>query len=137
MSFKNPKNLIVVVSVVAALMAGTVLLGGYAKSNATDNEAPVKACQATASEGCCPSMANTAAFAQVTGDVQTATGCSGTPCKTGCPKPCCAGENAEGCDNPCPIPCPKPCCAEDGPKGCCGTAGATGCPMTAAKTAAE
>ena len=132
MSFKNPKNLIVVVSVVAALMAGTVLLGGYANSNASDTEVPVKACQGNMAG--CPMMAQNAAFAQVSGDVQTATGCSGTPCTTGCPKPCCAGENAEGCcDNPCPIPCPKPCCAEDGPKGCCGTAGMTGCPMTAAE----
>ena len=136
MSFKNPKNLIVVVSVVAALMAGTVLLGGYANSNAADNEAPVKACQGDM--GGCQMMANSDAFATVSGEVQTETGCLKTPCKTSCPKPCCAGENAEGCcDNPCPIPCPKPCCAEDGPKGSCGTAGASGCPMTAAKTAAQ
>ena len=135
MSFKNPKNLIVVVSVVAALMAGTVLLGGYANSKPADNEAPVKACQEKMAG--CPMTAQTAAFAQVSGPVQTATGCSETPC-AGCPKPCCVGGDAEGCcENPCPIPCPKPCCAEDGPKGCCGTAGATGCPMTAAKTAAE
>ena len=136
MSFKNPKNLIVVVSVVAALLAGTVLLGGFANSTPGGNESPVKACQGNM--GGCPMMANSDAFATVSGDVQTATGCSKTPCKTCCPKPCCSGENAEGCcDNPCPIPCPKPCCAEDGPKGCCGTAGATGCPMTAAKTVAQ
>ena len=116
MSFKNPKNLIIVVSVVAALMAGTVLLGGYANLNTADNEAPAKGCQASGDTGCCPSMANPAAFSQVTRDVQTESGCYGKPGKTGCPKPC---------------------CAEDGPKGCCGTAGATGCPMTAAKTAAE
>lgn len=114
MSFKYPKNVIVVVSVVAALLAGTVLLGGYAGSQPTDTEAPVKACQAK--EGCCPSMANSAAFAQVSGDVPTA---------TDCPKPCC-GED-----------CPKPCCAEKPAEGCCKTAEATGCPMTAAKTAAE
>ena len=127
MSFKNPRNLIVVVSVIAALMAGTVLLGGYASSKPADNVAPAKACQGNM--GGCPMMGNSAAFAQVSGDVQTATGCSGTPCTMGCPKPCCAGGDADGvCDNPCPIPCPKP---------CCGTAGATGCPMTAAKTAAE
>lgn len=143
MSFKNPKKLIVVGVVVAALLAGTVLLGGYAISNAavSDTEAPVKACQATESSGCCPAKANAEAntaanstvFALVSGEVQTATDSSGTPSTTDCPKPCCADENAEGCDNPCP----KPCCAEDGPKGCGETAGATGCPMTAAKTAAE
>jgi hypothetical protein len=129
MSFKNPRNLIVVISVIAALTAGTVLLGGYANSKPADNEAPVKACQASGGNGCCPMMANSAAFAQVSGLVQTVTASSETPCTTGCPKPCCAGGDAEGiCDNPCPFPCPKP---------CCGTAGATGCPMTAAKTAAE
>lgn len=121
MSFKNPKNLIVVISVIAALMAGTVLLGGYANSKPADNEAPVKACQGNMAG--CPMMTQMAS-----------TDGSGTPCTTGCPKPCCAGENAEGCcENPCPIPCPKPCCAEDGPKGCCGMDGMTGCPMTAAE----
>ena len=135
MSFKNPKNLIVVVSVVAALLAGTVLLGGYASSKQADSEAPIKGCQSTEGKGCCPAMANSATFATVSGPVQTATSSSGTPCTTCCPKPCCAEDGC--CENPCPIPCPKPCCAEDGPKGCCGTAGATGCPMTAAKTAAE
>jgi len=122
MSFKYPKNVIVGVSVVAALLAATVLLGGYANSKPADTQAPVKACQASGAG--CPMMAMQA----------ESTGCPKTPCITGCPKPCCAGENAEGvCDNPCPIPCPKPCCAEDAPKGCCGMAGATGCPMTAAE----
>ena len=37
MSIKNPKNLIVVISAVAALMGGTVLLGGYANSKPADN----------------------------------------------------------------------------------------------------
>lgn len=132
MSFKNPKNLIVVGVVVAALLAGTVLLGGYANSKAagTDTEAPVKACQATEDQGCCPAMANSAAFAQVSGDVQIETTSSETPktcCpKPCCPKPCCAEDGC--CENPCPFPCPKP---------CCGTAGSTGCPMTATKTAAQ
>lgn len=115
MSFKNPKNLIVIGCVVAALLAGTVLLGGYANSKATA-EAPAKACQATNSDAGCPAKANQAAFAQVSGDVQTATGCSETPC----------GEE-----------CTKPCCAEDTPKGCCGSSESTGCPMKATKTAAE
>jgi len=125
MSFKNPRNLIAVISVIAALMAGTVLLGGYANSKPADNVAPAKACQGNM--GGCPMMAQMAS-----------TDGSGTPCTTGCPKPCCADGNAEGCcENPCPIPCPKPCCVEDGPKGCCGTAGATGCPMTATETAVQ
>ena len=135
MSFKNPKNLIVVVSVIAAFMAGTCLLGGYASSKPADTDAPVKACQAKA--GGCPMMAGSGAVAKMAAQDES-TDCTKTPCAEGCPKPCCAGGNAEGCcDNPCPIPCPKPCCAEEGPKGCCGTAGATGCPMTDVKTAAE
>jgi len=136
MSFKNPKNLIAVVSLVAALLAGTVLIGGYANSNAAENEAPVKACQGKMAG--CPMTAQTASCPKMMGAQAEMAGCSGTPCTEGCPKPCCAAGDAEGiCENPCPFPCPKPCCAEDGPKGCCGTAGATGCPMTATKTAAE
>ena len=98
MNFKNQKNLMVMISVVAALLTGTVLLGAYAgiKPAGTGSESTVK-------------------------------GCNGTPCTTECPKPCCSEKSAEGCDNPCPIPCPKPCCAEDAPKGCCGTAETTGC----------
>jgi hypothetical protein len=135
MSFKYPKNVIVGVSVIAALLAGTVLLGGYAGSQPADTEAPAKACQASASKGCCPSMAKTASWPQVAAQTES-TGCTKTPCTEGCPKPCCAGENVEGaCDNPCPIPCPKPCCAEEGQKNCCGTAEAKGC--CAAKTAEQ
>ena len=120
MSFKYPKNVIVGVSVIAALLAATVLLGGYANSKPADAEAPVIACQASGAG--CPMMAMQA----------DSTGCSKTPCAEGCPKPCCAGENAEGaCDNPCPIPCPKPCCAEEG---CCGTAEAKGCCAAEAAT---
>ena len=136
MSIKNPKNLIAVVSLVAALMAGTVLLGGFANSNAADNEAPVKACQGKMAG--CPMTAQMASSPQMMAAQADSAGCSGTPCTTGCPKPCCAGGDAEGiCENPCPIPCPKPCCSEDDPKGCCGTAGAAGCPMTAAETAVQ
>ena len=137
MSFKYPKNVIVVVSVIAALLAGTVLFGGYANSKPAGNEVPAKACQA--SGGGCPMMAASAAGCPKMMAAQMAsTDDSGTPCTMGCPKPCCAGGNTdEICDNPCPFPCPKPCCVQDGPQGYCGTAGATGCPMTATETAAE
>ena len=82
MSFKNPKNLIVVVSVVAALMAGTVLLGGYANSK-------------PAGTGC-PMMAGSAGCPKMACAEQTASGCSEKPCTTDCTKPCCA-EDSEGC----------------------------------------
>jgi len=127
MSIKYPKNVIVVVSVIAALLAATVLLGGYANNKPANTQAPAKACQSNMAG--CPMTAQTASCPKMMVDQDESTGCPKTPCTTGCPKPCYAGGNAEGaCDNPCPIPCPKPCCAEEG---CCGTAGATGCPMTA------
>ena len=132
MSVKYPKNVIVVVGVLAALLGATVLLGGYANSSPAGNEAPAKACQAEGGMACCPMMAQTASCPKMMAAQAESTDGSGMPCMTGCPKPCCAGENAEGiCDNPCPIPCPKPCCEEGG---CCGS---TGCPMTAAETAVQ
>jgi len=125
MSIKNPKNLIAVVGVIAALMAGTVLLGGYANSNAADNDAPVKACQGKMAG--CPMTAQMASSSQMMAAQADSAGCSKTPCKAECPKPCCFEEGC--CENPCPIPCPKPCCAEGG---CCSEAEKAGCcPMTA------
>lgn len=121
MNFRYPKNVIVGVSVVAALLAATVLLGGYANSTPAATEAPAVACQA--SGGCCPMMAASAGCPKMTAARTASTDETGTPCTTGCPKPCCAGGDAEGvCDNPCPVPCPKPCCAEEGV-----------CPMAAAE----
>lgn len=132
MSAKNQKNLIVVVSVAAALLAGTILLGGYANSAPAGNEAPAKACQAKGNMAGCPMITQTATSSctKMMAAQAESTGCSGTPCTTGCPKPCCGEEGC--CETPCPIPCPKPCCAEEG---CCGTAEKAGCcPMTAAQT---
>ena len=124
MSFKNPKNLIVIIGVIAALMAGTVLLGGYASSKPADMESLAKV-------GCCPMMAGLAECQKMMAAQVEMTGCSETPCMTDCPKPCCAEGSECCCDNPCPVPCTKPCCAEGG---CCGSAG---CQKTAAKTKAE
>lgn len=123
MSFKYPKNVIVGVSIVAALLGATVLLGGYANIKPAVMQAPTKGCPASGS--CCPGMAQTASYQATMAAQMASTDDSGTSC----PKPCCAGDPAEGCDNPCP----KPCCADEAPKGCCGTAEATGCPMSAAE----
>ena len=114
MSFKNPKNLIVVVSVLAALMAGTVLLGGYANSKPADSEAPVKACQGKMTG--CPIMAASEQAAS-----------------------CCAEKQANGtCEMPCPVDCPKSCCAGTPAEGCCGTAEKAGCCAAGAEeTAAQ
>ena len=128
MSFKNPKNLIVVVSVLAALMAGTVLLGGYANSKPADSEAPVKACQGKMTG--CPIMAASDQAASCCAEKQ-ANGTCEMPCPTDCPKPCCA-------DKPCPVDCPKPCCAGTPAEGCCGTAEKAGCCAAGAEeTAAQ
>jgi hypothetical protein len=117
MSIRYPKNVIVGFSVVAALLAATVLLGGYANSNQATTDSPAMACQASGTG--CPMMASSAANPQMMATQAES---------TDCPKPCCAGEKVEGaCDNPCPIPCPKPCCTEDAPKGCYGAAEAAGC----------
>ena len=93
MSFKNPKNLIVVVSVVVALLAGTVLLGGYANSKPAGDGCSMKGGSAT-----CSKMA---------GAEQNASGCCGTPCTEDCPKPCCVKEA------------PKGCCGTSESTGCC------------------
>lgn len=111
MSIKYPKNVIVGVSIVAALLGATVLLGGYAniKPAVTDSQAPVKACQASGSF--CPAMAQPASQAMAAAQM-VSTDHSGKPCTTVCPKPC---------------------CADDAPKGCCGASEPTECPMSAAE----
>jgi len=124
MSAKNQKNLIVVISVAAALLAGTVLLGGFVSSApaGSDTQAPAKACQAEVNMAGCPMMAQTASCPKMMAAQTESTGCSKTSCKAGGQKPCCGEKGC--CETPCPIPCPKQCCAEDG---CCGTAEAVGC----------
>jgi hypothetical protein len=121
MGFKYPKKVIAGVGLVAVLLAATVLLSGYANSKAA--EEPVITCQGPGS--CCPMAAQTASCPKMAAAQMASTDGSATPCTTGCPKPCCAGEAVEGCDNPCPIPCPKPCCEK---------AGTTVCPMAAAES---
>jgi hypothetical protein len=117
MRLKYPKNMFLGISV-AALLVGMVFLGGYANIKPANTQPPIKACQASGS--CCPASAPMASYQAATDAQMASTDDSGTLC----PKPCCAGDAAEGCDNPCPIPCPKPCCR---------TADSTGCPMSAAE----
>lgn len=105
MNIKYPNNIIVVVSIVAVLLGGTILLSGYAVSKPADTTAPTK-------QGCCPAMAQTAACQQMASMQAEAKACDMTPCTEKAADDC--------CDDPCPVPCPKPCCAEDAPKSCCG-----------------
>ena len=140
MSAKNQKNLIVVGGVIAALLAGTVLLGGYAKYAPANVESNV------AAQGCpgCP-MAKGAAcgayFAENTeasASSQVAAAFNPETCPAGRTEPCCA-ENPprECCGEPCPLDCPKPCCEPcppDCPKPCCAEqVEAVGCCQAAAK----
>ena len=137
MSLRNHRNLVIVVGVVVALLAATVLLGGYANivPAGSDADSQAKGCPAAAGKACCPMSGGSAVCPKVSADQQAQTGSAGTPCVAGCPKPCCA-EQAEGCcPTPCPIPCPKPCCVVEAGEGCCGTSGPAACCAGLAETA--
>ncbi|MHC4426207.1 MAG: hypothetical protein ACYSYV_08935 [Planctomycetota bacterium] len=129
MSLGNQKNVIIFVAVAAALVAGTVLLAGYADilPAASDKDSQVKACPAADGNVSCQAKTDSAAFPTVCAAGEAATGCCGKPCPPDCTKPCCSGEAPAGC---CGKPvAPKPCCPGVAPTGCCpkpGTADAAG-----------
>ena len=140
MSLKNRKNLVIFVGVVAALLVGTVLLGGYTNlvPAGSDTASQVKACQAAGGGACCPVATNAASCPKVYDAQQAPAGCSETPCTPGCPKPCCSGDAATGCcGKPCPLPCPKPCCAGEAATGCCGMTGQSACCAGATNAATQ
>jgi hypothetical protein len=136
MSFKNQKSLVVVAGVIAALLAGTVLLGGYAKSvpaksDTTNSQTKAKTgCPMTSAylaengEASCPHMAKAAFNAKA--------------CSAGRTEPCCAEDPPlDCCPKPCPLDCPKACCAKEAAaSGCAGSAGATGACCPAATSTA-
>ena len=112
MSLGNQRNLVIVVGVAIALLAGTLLLGGYTKimPAASDSISQVEA---------------------------TPAGCSrAKACAASCDKPC-GAEQAEKdcCPKPCPTDCTKPCCAEEAPAGCSGKfqPSDSGCPCCSSK----
>lgn len=132
MSAKNQKNLIAVGGVIAALLAGTVLLGGYAKLAPArlDGNAEAKGCPG------CPMVqgaacgAYLAENAEVSSSSQVMAAFNPETCPAGRTGPCCAQDPAKDCcGEPCPPDCPKPCCAEQ--------AEATGCCPVAADAAAK
>ena len=127
MSYKNQKSLVVVASIVAALLAGTVLLGGYAKSvpAKSETDSPMQA------TGCCPMMG---AQAAQEGEVSCPQAAKASFNVDACPM-----ERTESCceenppQEPCPADCPKPCCAKEAAtSGCADSADAAGacCPAT-------
>lgn len=123
MSIKNPKSLIIVGGVVAALLAGTVLLGAYAKlapANVQSNAAAVS-CPG------CP-MIQGGACATVSAQKAEQSCCAQgmgafdpEKCPKGQTEPCCAQDPPQDCcGQPCPPDCPKPCCAKQAEAaGCC------------------
>lgn len=129
MSIKNQKNVIVIAGVITALLAGTVLLGGYAKfapaKAQTDSTVQVKAC--------CPMMgAQGAQESELSCPHLAKAGFDAEACPMGRTEPCCEGNPPKDCcGKPCPPDCPKPCCAKEATAGGCtdSTAGAR-CPAT-------
>ena len=118
MSIKNQKSLIVIAGVITALLAGTVLLGGYAKSvpakSETGSQSQVKAC--------CPMMgAQVAQDGEVLCPHLAKAGFNAEACPMGRTEPCCEGNPPKDCcGKPCPPDCPKPCCAKEGTASGCG-----------------
>jgi hypothetical protein len=132
MSLKNPKNLLIIGSVVIALLAGTVLLASYAnilpaRSN-TGSQA--KTCPAAGGTSCPMAKAVFAENAEVTCAQKAAAGFDAKACPLGRTEPCCAGEAPpDCCPKVCPPDCTKPCCA--------GEAAPSGCPMAGMSAAAN
>jgi hypothetical protein len=130
MSFRNHKSLVVVAGVIIALLAGTVLLGGYAKFAPAKQEAssPVQA------KGCCPMMsAQAAQDGKASCPNQAKTAFNAEACPMGRTEPCCEQDPPQDCcGKPCPADCPKPCCAKEAAAGCCAASadGAGCCPAT-------
>jgi len=108
MSLKNPQNLLIIGAVVAALLAGTILLGNYASILPADSDtgSEAEAAQATGQTSCPMAKAHLAEARDV----------------KACPREAAAGFDAKTC----PLGRTEPCCAEEG-EGCCCPKKAEGC----------
>lgn len=117
MSLKNTKNLLIVVAVVVAVLAGTVLLGNYTNilSGGSDTGSKPTACQATGST-CCPALkACSVENVKVESTLMAEQVSVTKTCPLDPTKPYCAQDASKTC----PADCAKPCCAEKGTAGCC------------------
>ena len=131
MSLKSPKNLVVFVGIVAALLVGTVLLGNYANivTAESDTNSQVKAEQATFPT--CPKAKAHFAENAKASCPQVGAGFDAEACPLGRTKPCCAEDVPKtGCGKTCSLDCTRPCCAEQTKTGCCPMSN----PSQAAKT---
>ena len=124
MSFKNPKNLLIIGAVVIALLAGTVLLASYANILPARSGAcsQAKTCPAAGGTSWPVAQAAFAENAEVTCAQKAGAGFDAKACPFGRTEPCCAGDVTESlCGKTCSLDCTKPCCA--------GEAAPSGCPM--------
>lgn len=122
MSFKNPKNLLIIGAVIVALLAGTVLLANYANilPGSSDADSQVEASPATGQTPCPGAKALFAENANVECARKAAAGFDAEACPFGRTEPCCAGDVTESlCGKTCPLDNTKPCCAGGAAPGCC------------------
>lgn len=122
MSVKTKSNLLIIGAVAAALLAGTVLLAGYANILPGRSGTQTKTCQAGGSTpfGVVEAKACSAVKAQSACAQKAGAGFDAKDCPLGCTEPCCAGETPpECCPKACPPDCTKPCCAVEATPGCC------------------
>ena len=138
MSLKNPQYLLIIGAVVAALLAGTILLGSYTNilPAGSDTGPQAEAPPATEQTSCPIAKARLAEAQNVKAGCprEAAAGFDAKTCPLGRTEPCCAEEGegccpkiAEGC-------CPKiaeGCCPKEA-EGCCPKEAASGCPKEAA-----
>ena len=111
MSLKNPQNLLIIGAVVAALLAGTILLGNYANILPADSDSGAQTEAQNVKAGC---------------PREAAAGFDAKTCPLGRTEPCCA-EEGEGCC------CPKKaegCCPKVA-EGCCPKIAEGCCPAEA------
>jgi hypothetical protein len=124
MSLKSPKNLVIFVGIVAALLVGTVLLGNYANIVTAESNIDSQAKTEQATFPTCPKAKAHFAENTKTSCPQAGAGFDAEACPLGRTKPCCAEDVAKsGCGKPCPLDCTKPCCAEQTKTGCCPMSG--------------
>lgn len=120
MSLKSPKNLVIFVGIVAALLVGTVLLGNYANIVTAESGTNSQAKAEQATFPTCPKAKAHFAENAKASCPHAGTGFDAEACPLGRTKPCCAGDVAKsGCGRPCPLDCTRLCCAEQTKTGCC------------------
>ena len=132
MSVKTKSNVLIIGAVVIALLAGTVLLAGYANILPGGSGPQSKTCPSAGGTMCPMAKAVFAENAEVTCAQEAGADFDAKACPMGRTEPCCAGDiTGSLCGKPCPADCTKPCCAgEAAPNGCpmAGTSAAGCCP---------